>query len=62
MSGSDKTAARRAPWSGRRTRQLCVTCDAETFAEIDDAARNAGQTRSEWIRERLEWALMEVPA
>lgn len=40
-------------------KQLCVSLDAETLAEIDTAAKAKGLTRSEWVRERLEWALLD---
>jgi predicted DNA-binding protein len=49
-----------SPWNGRRVKQLCVTIDPETMAEINQAAERDGLTRSEWVRERLEWALMEA--
>lgn len=43
----------------RWMKQLCVAMDQETLDEIDTAAKADGLTRSEWVRERLEWALME---
>lgn len=49
-----------SPWNGRRCKQLCVTIEPETMAEIDTAARRLGLTRSEWVRERLTWALMDT--
>lgn len=42
-----------------RMRQMCVTMDRETMAEIDASAKAEGLTRSEWVRLRLEWALMD---
>lgn len=48
-----------SPWNARRQKQLCVTLDPDTLREIDAAAKADGVTRSEWVRLRLEWALME---
>lgn len=48
-----------SPWNVRRQKQLCVTLDPDTLREIDTAAKADGLTRSEWVRLRLEWALME---
>lgn len=48
-----------SPWNARRLKQLCVALDPETLAEIDAAAKAARTNRSEWVRQRLEWALME---
>lgn len=47
-----------SPWNGRRLKQLCVALDPETLKEIDQAAKAESLTRSEWVRLRLEWALM----
>ena len=47
-----------SPWNSRRLKQLCVALDPETLKEIDQAAKAEGLTRSEWVRLRLEWALM----
>jgi predicted DNA-binding protein len=41
-------------------KQLCVSLDPETMADIDAAAEALGQTRSEFVRERLEWALLNL--
>lgn len=49
-----------SPWNHRRVKQLCVTLDPDTMAEINREAERHGLTRSEWVRERLEWALMEA--
>jgi len=51
-----------SPWNGRRQKQLCVTLDPDTLAEIDRAAARERITRSEWVRLRLEWALEEREA
>lgn len=45
----------------QRQKQLCVSMDRDTMREVDEAARAEGVTRSEWVRLRLEWALMERP-
>lgn len=42
----------------RWMKQLCVSLDAETLSEIDKAAEAKGLNRSQWVRERIEWALM----
>ena len=47
-----------SPWNTRRQKQLCVTLDPDTLREIDAAAKAENLTRSEWVRLRLEWALM----
>ena len=49
-----------SPWNGRRQKQLCVTLDPDTLREIDEAAKAEKLTRSEWVRQRIEWALMEA--
>ena len=49
-----------SPWNGRRQKQLCVTLDPETLAQIDAAAKKAKQTRSAWVRDQLEWALEDA--
>lgn len=46
-----------SPWNGRRQKQLCVTLDPDTLREIDQAASKERLTRSEWVRQRLEWSL-----
>jgi hypothetical protein len=46
---------RRVSW----LKQLCVACDEDTLHEIDIAAKLVGLTRSEWVRQRLEWALLD---
>lgn len=56
--GRMRSRTETSPWNGRQ-KQLCVSLDKDTLAEIDRAADAAGQTRSQWVRERLEWALME---
>lgn len=43
-----------------RQKQISVAMDRETIVAIDDAADAEGVTRSEWVRLRLEWALMDV--
>lgn len=43
-----------------RRKQIGVSLDRDTMAEIDAAADRAGITRTEWIRERLEWALLDM--
>lgn len=48
-----------SPWNGRRQKQLCVTFDPDTLREIDEAAKAERVTRSEWVRRRIEWSLME---
>lgn len=50
-----------SPWNGRRQKQLCVTLDPDTLKEIDQAASKERVTRSEWVRQRLEWALLDAP-
>lgn len=45
------------PSRGNRAKQLSVTIDRDTLADIDRAAAAENITRSQWIRERLEWAL-----
>jgi len=52
----------RPPRSVQRQKQLCVSMDRDTLREIDDAATAERLTRSEWVRQRLEWALMGDPA
>ncbi len=49
-----------SPWNARRQKQLCVTLDPDTLAEIDVSAKAEKITRSEWVRLRLEWALLET--
>jgi metal-responsive CopG/Arc/MetJ family transcriptional regulator len=34
-----------------------VTLDPDTLREIDQAASKERLTRSEWVRQRLEWSL-----
>jgi hypothetical protein len=46
------------PRPAQRQKQLCVSMDRDTMREIDEAAKSTNLTRSEWVRERLEWALM----
>lgn len=46
-----------SPWNWKRNKQLCVTAPPEMLAAIDDAAKREKITRSQWVRERLEWAL-----
>lgn len=48
-----------SPWNARRLKQLCVALDPETLREIDAAAKAESVTRSEWVRLRIEWSLME---
>lgn len=52
----------RPPRAVQRQKQLCVSMDRDTLREIDDAATAERLTRSEWVRQRLEWALMGDPA
>ena len=40
-------------------KQLCVTLDDATLKQIDAAAKEDGLNSSAWVRERLEWALMD---
>lgn len=40
-----------------RPQQLSVAIDPDTLEQIDAAAKQARISRSEWIRQRLEWAL-----
>jgi metal-responsive CopG/Arc/MetJ family transcriptional regulator len=46
-----------SPWNGRRQKQLCVTLDDQTLREIDKAAADEGLTRSQMVREFIEWGL-----
>lgn len=40
-----------------RPQQLSVAIDPDTLEQIDRAAKREDISRSEWIRQRLEWAL-----
>lgn len=51
-----------SPWNGRRQKQLCVTLDPDTLAELDQAAKAQKTTRSEVVRDFIEWGLMTPPA
>lgn len=42
-----------------RLRQLCASMDEETLLAVDAAAQRQGVSRSEWVRERITWALMD---
>lgn len=55
-------SGKKPPRSVQRMKQLCVALDPETMVEIDKAAKAAKLTRSEWVRERLTWALMDQGA
>ena len=48
-----------SPWNDRRQKQLCVTLDPETLAELDQAAKAMKTTRSEVVRDFIEWGLMD---
>ncbi len=60
-SNQPKSKGRRKhpPRAVQRAKQLCVSMDRDTLREIDAAAHAENLTRSEWVRLRLEWALMD---
>lgn len=47
------------PRSVQRMKQLCVALDPDTMREVNEAAKRAGITRSQWTRLVIEWGLME---
>ncbi len=57
-----KLTRKHPPRAVQRAKQLCVSMDRDTLREIDQAAQSENLTRSEWVRLRLEWALMGEPA
>lgn len=46
-----------SPWNGRRQKQLCVTLDPDTLRDVDAAAKAEKLTRSEIVRQFIEWGL-----
>mgnify|MGYP003488867851 FL=1 len=50
-------SGKKPPRAVQRLKQLCVTLDRETTAEIDAVAKSEGLTRSQIVREFIEWGL-----
>lgn len=50
-------SGKKPPRAVQRLKQLCVTLDRETTAEIDKVAKSEGLTRSQIVREFIEWGL-----
>ena len=50
-------SGKKPPRAVQRLKQLCVTLDRETTAEIDKVAKSEGLTHSQIVREFIEWGL-----
>ena len=50
-------SGKKPPRAVQRLKQLCVTLDRETTAEIDKVAKSEGLTRSQIVREFIDWGL-----
>jgi len=50
-------SGKKPPRAVQRLKQLRVTLDRETTAEIDAVAKSEGLTRSQIVREFIEWGL-----
>ena len=50
-------SGKKPPRAVQRLKQLCVTLDRETTAEIDKVAKSEGLTRSQIVREFIERGL-----
>lgn len=50
-------SGKKPPRASQRLKQLCVTADRELVAEIDAVAKREKLTRSQIIREFIEWGL-----
>lgn len=50
-------SGKKPPRAVQRLKQLCVTADRELVAEIDAVAKREKLTRSQIVREFIEWGL-----
>lgn len=50
-------SGKKLPRSVQRQKQLCVSIDRETTAQIDAVAKREKLTRSQIVREFIEWGL-----